>query len=494
MLIDKVIYCLHAQRIKELVVMKRNLIIYILLFLLYIPLKLFSTVVEVPYPYNIPQKKFFPTIAYFKSMWAKKTLSEEQFPIRAFINGYVLFEAFCDNRQADTLSSGLILYAPKQKLLDPIGQDINSVGSFNSSMLQTRGRLKIYGPKVLDAETFGYIEVDCIAMTGSTELSFAGLSNIFNRLRTRHVYMKLTWKDMATTLLTGVFFHPIRLAHIDIEPKIVSKNMGSPIHPTARSLQIRYTKNWNNQFNILVAALTEYFEFYLSPGPDGPDDTYIRQSLMPMFSVQAWFGPTNTQYIFGTGFDIKRLMPRLVTDKCFVTRETITSCAFNIFAKLTAEPLSVRTQFIWAQNGADFGMLGGYAVSSIDPITDRRSYTNIQVLSYWIDFNLDKTISPGLFGGFTKNLGTGAPIIPSIVNTQTGEQESLLYTFSPISSNIKYMARIVPHLRIHFKPMTLGAEVEWTRAGYGTVMPSGNIENVQPVSNIRVTVGTYFFF
>lgn len=473
--------------------MKRNHIVYIFLLLLCIPLQLVSTIVEIPYPYNIPQKKFFPTVAYFTSMWAKKTLSEEQFPVRAFLDGYVLFEAFWDNRQVDTVSNKLILYAPKPKLLDPTGQDINAVGNFSTSTLQTRGRLKVYGPKVSEAETFGYIEVDCIA-TNITVLSFAGLTNTFNRLRTRHAYMKLTWKDIATTLLTGVFFHPIRLAHIDIEPKVISTNMGSPIHPTARSLQIRYTKNWNNKFNILAAALTEYLYFYVSPGPDGPDDIYIRRSLMPMFSVQAWFGPTNTHYICGMGFDIKRLMPRLVTDKCFVTRETITSCAFNIFAKLTAEPLSVRTQFVWAQNGADFGMLGGYAVSSIDPITDRRSYTNIQVLSYWIDFNLDKTISPGLFGGFTRALGTGAPIIPSIINKQTGEQESLLYTFSPISSNIKYMARIVPHLRIHFKPMTLGAEVEWTRAGYGTVMPSGNIENVQPVSNIRVTVGTYFFF
>ena len=136
-------------------------------------------------------------------------------------------------------------------------------------------------------------------------------------------------------------------------------------------------------------------------------------------------------------------------------------------------------------------MLGGYVVKCLNPDTNEQTYTNIRTMSYWIDFNLDKKISPGLFGGYTRSLGAAGPVIPSYTNPLTGITESLVYARG---GKIKYMARLVPRIRFNIKPFVFGSEIEWTRTGFGTMMPSGRIENVIPVSNVRFILASYFFY
>lgn len=444
-------------------------------------------------PHIIQTKQEFPWTAFFRSLYSRKELALGKFPIKGFIDGYVVNEPFWDTRQIIGQGDGLALFTPRRKVIGANGEDINAVGCFSMTPLQTRIRVRLYGPTVLGAETVGLIAAD-----------FFDTGDLLTRMRNRLAYMKLTWKEDGAELMLGQFYHPIRLAHLDLEPKVLSKNRGAPLHPDVRSPQIRFCKHWPNYLNLVATALTELRPPSL--GPIGATTKYLRRSLMPAFSVQLWMGPMNTDYVFGAGFDVKRLIPRLVTDQCVSTREPINSIAFNIFSKITAEPLSVRTQFAWVQNGADYRMLGGYAVSSIDPLTDEQTYTNIHVLSYWVDFNLDKKISPGLFGGITKNLGTGTPIvlppsgqIPGTIETAAGIlgatdtslSETTVFALGP---EIKYMAKVSPRIRFHFKPVILGAELEWTRSGFGTLKASGQIEDVEPVSNVRLLLASYFYF
>ncbi len=441
----------------------------------------------------IQTKQEFPWTAFFRSLYARKELSLGKFPIQAVIDGYVVHEPFWDTRQIVGQGNGLALFTPRRKDIGTGGKDKNADGCFSMSPIATRMRVRLYGPTVLGAETFGLISAD-----------FFDTGDLLTRMRNRLAYMKLTWKEEGAHVILGQFYHPIRLAHLDLDPKVLSKNRGAPIHPDIRTTQMRFSKGWPNKLNLVLTALTELRPPSL--GPLGATTKYLRHSLMPAMNVQLWVGPMDTDYVFGVGFDIKRLIPRLVTDQCVRTREPINSVAFNVFSKITAEPLSIRTQFAWVQNGADYRMLGGYAVSSIDPLTDKQTYTNISVLSYWVDFNLDKKISPGLFGGITKNLGTGEPIIlpasgqiPGTLETLSGTlgasepsiSESTVFALGP---EIKYMAKVSPRIRFHFKPVILGAELEWTRTGFGTLKRSGKIEDVESVSNVRLLLASYFFF
>lgn len=437
----------------------------------------YSAIFDISEPYEIQKKRTFPWTAFFRSLYARKELALGKYPIKAEVSGYILAEEFWDTRQVITGAGGLQLFAPRRRDCDPRGKDINNIGEFSMSPLETRARAKIYGPKILGAESFALIEAD-----------FVGSGDVLARVRDRHAYMKLTWKETEATLWFGQYYHPIRLAHLDLDPKVIGRARGAPVHPNVRDPQIRFTKGWKNNFNLVITALAQLRA--RSRGPEGTSSVYVRRSMMPIFNVQFWLGPLSTKYVFGVGFDIKRIMPRLVTDKCVRTRETLTSVAFDIYAKLTAEPLSVRTQFVWGQNTADYGMIGGYVVRSIDPRTDKRTYSNLNVMTYWIDFNVDKKFSPGLFGGLTKNLGASTPVIPSITNSE-GETESLIYARGP---DIKYMAKVIPRFRYHWRPIVFGAEVEWTRVGYGMLNTCGKYEKVVPVSDVRLILATYFFF
>lgn len=450
----------------------------------------FGAIFDYARPFTAQQKEWWPWIGFFNSMFARKELATGNYPVYAEISGYVAYVPFWDTRQVDSLHEGLFLFAPKEIRCDPNGKDINAVGQFNMSVIDSRGRAKLYGPMVLGAETFGYIEFDFIGNESlNPNVNLIGTDIVASRLHCRLAHLKLTWKEAQVYMLTGHYFHPIRLAHIDLDPKVISHNIGAPLHSNVRVSQFKIGKSWHNDLHLEVIAMAEFdvTDF----GPLGPSRTYFQRSMTPMMDVRLWLGSEDTDHLIGVGFDIKRIMPRLVTNKCFRTRETLTSVAFDIYAKLTANPLSVRTQFIWAQNAANYNMLGGYAVSCIDPCTDRYTYTNINTLSYWIDFNVDTKISPGLFGGYSKILGTGSPIIPSLTNELTGKTESLVYARG---DSIAYMARLVPRIRFNIKPMVFGAELEWTRAGYGTMQPSGKITDIQPVSNVRFILASYYFF
>lgn len=438
----------------------------------------FGAIFDYARPFTAQQKEWWPWIGFFNSMFARKELATGNYPVYAEISGYVAYVPFWDTRQVDSIFEGLFLFAPKPVVYDPICKDINGTGQCNMVVMETRGRAKLYGPKVLGANSFGYIEAD-----------FLGTDVVASRLRCRLAFLKLTWEDAGTYMITGQYYHPIRLAHIDLDPKVISRNAGAPIHPNVRTPQFKIGKHWQNNLNLEFIAMGEFdiTDF----GPIGPASVYVRRSLTPMMDIRLWIGPESTKHLIGVGFDIKRIMPRLVTNACVRTRETLTSVAFDVYAKLTAEPLSIRTQFVWAQNAAYYNMLGGYAVKCIDPVTDQRTYTNMNTLSYWIDFNIDKKISPGFFGGYSKVLGTSSPITPTYTDPLTGTTESLVYGRTP---NIKYMARLVPRIRFNIKPVVFGGELEWTRAGYGTIQTSGHITNIKPVSNVRVLLSSYYFF
>lgn len=466
---------------------KRNLLLIILLCW---SNGFFAAIFDFGHPFKPAQKHWFPWNGYFNSMYALKELDTGKYPVKAEISGYILHEPFWDSRQVDSLHEGLFLFAPKKIKCDPTGKDINAVGRFNMVVIESRGRAKLFGPMVLGAESFGYLEIDFIGTERvDPSVDLVGTDVVASRVHGRLGYLKLTWQEAQVYMITGHYFHPIRLAHIDLDPKVISNNVGAPLHSNARTTQFKIGKSWENDLHFEFIAMAEFDVTDL--GPLGPDSVYLRRSMTPMMDVRLWLGPEDTDRLIGVGFDIKRIMPRLVTDKCVRTRETLTSVAFDMYAKLTAKPLSVRTQFIWAQNAANYNMLGGYAVKCIDPETDIRTYTNINTLSYWIDFNLDKKISPGLFGGYSKVLGTSSPITPTYTNPLTGITESLVYARG---KNIAYMARLVPRIRFNIKPMVFGAELEWTRAGYGTMQTSGKITNVQPVSNVRFILASYYFF
>ena len=167
---------------------------------------------------------------------------------------------------------------------------------------------------------------------------------------------------------------------------------------------------------------------------------------------------------------------------------------FFAFNTIKFGPLEIRSQLTYAQNANYLAMISGFAVSSLNPTTDERKYTNLSSINYWVDINIDRKIEPGLFVGIGKNLGARRNIIQCIFDPATGEEEKTIYGLFDDGDQIDTIFRVSPRVRFHLLPIDFAAEVQYTRAAYGCINNRGRIENVDPVANTRLIFTAYYYF
>jgi hypothetical protein len=125
-------------------------------------------------------------------------------------------------------------------------------------------------------------------------------------------------------------------------------------------------------------------------------------------------------------------------------------------------------------------MIGGYAVSGINPVSEIKTYTNLKTANFWADLtsNGGKVVF-GLFTGFSKNLGAQDPI--------TG-------TFYGRGNNIDHVFRVSPRASVTEGRLTFAAEIESTTVAYGTMQSSGKVTNTNNISNLRILLCTIYKF
>lgn len=326
----------------------------------------------------------------------EQEIAEEPQLFTVYFSGYVKPEFFWDSRQNVGCRNDQLLIYPEPKELDRCGRDIQAHPEYGMIALESRVRAEIIGPDVLGAQAKGYIEAD-----------FWGISDkTLNVFRMRHAYTNLNWEKIS--LLFGQYWHPMYVP--ECAPDTIACNGGAPIDPFKRSPQIRFTRRFK-PFEITIAALSEVN--FTNDGPIGPSCTYIHNAVIPNLSAQLqgrW-----SDHICGLVVDCKRLVPRLKSDLNVKVEESIYSASFAVYAAFNWETFALRLKGTFGQNCADHGMLGGYAVHTIQPESDKRTYTNLNSFGVWADFNrANSKIEPGCFIGYTKNLGASKTIIPSI--------------------------------------------------------------------------------
>lgn len=404
----------------------------------------------------------------------EKKLHVVQAPFPIKISGYVKHESFWDTRQVVGFGDDQDLLYPEKKKLDPNCVDINAKGQYDMVAIQTRMRFEITGPQVKNAQTRGVIEYD-----------FFGKSDILNIVRMRHAHFFLTWNS--TEILAGQAYHPLYV--IGADPRTLSFNTGVPIDTFSRVPQFRVTWAATPHLNVIFCASTELD--IPSDGPIGFSTTYLRNAVLPMidFQLQAHWDDN----MFGAGFDFKQIQPRLETNTGFKAYERLSSFIAIAYSVMRWESFNMRNKVIFVQNGTDQLMTGGYAVDCIDPITDRRSYTNLNGIAAWNDSEITKytSIIPGWFIGFIKNLGAGRPIFPDVVDSEGIVTERRIFGRG---TDLDYVFRISPRIQWIVNNFMFGVELEYTRAGYGTIDDcNGKVIDLEPVSNTRLLVTLYYY-
>jgi hypothetical protein len=394
-------------------------------------------------------------------------------------SGFVKTDIFYDSRQTVNIREGHFLLYPENISSDADNNDINAKSNFNILSIQSRLKGTITGPEAFGAKTSGVIEADFF---GNENSSFSDL----NGFRLRHAFLKMNWKS--TELLVGQYWHPMFIA--ESFPGVVSFNTGSPFQPFSRNPQIRITKSAGN---IKVIGVLFSQRDFTSTGPQYTfsgnkytqsvvaSSKYIRNSSMPNAHLQVQITPDSTENLFGAGVDYKTILPDLYTvnnarSKKFTSSELLPSVSAIAFAKLKFSPLTIRIEAVYAQNGYDMVMTGGYAVSNVaDTATGTRHFTNLNTASIWLDATTNgKKIQGGLFAGYLKNMGSSDIIETSDIFAR--------------GSDIASVYRIAPRLIFISGKAEIALEAEYTSAAYGkfTVNTKGTVSDSKSVNNIRV--------
>lgn len=380
--------------------------------------------------------------------------------------GFIKTDIFYDSRQSSAsngVREGHYYLFPDNVLYDVSGNDINANPSLHMLSIQSRLVGKISGPDAFGAKTSGLIEGEFFGTSESD----------INGFRLRQAYVKLDWTK--TSLLIGQTWHP--MFPVESFPGTISFNTGAPFIPFSRNPQIRVTQKLGES-SISLSAYGQ--RDFTSPGPTGSGNKYLRNNCLPGLNIRL-SAPAGDYFSAWAGVDYKTLRPELVTSANVESDATISS--FSAFAtmKITSSPVNISMMGIYGQNASDLVMIGGYAVSEItDPVTQIKTYTNLNTASYWADLktNGEKVVF-GFFTGYTKNLGSGDLITGAVYGRGT---------------NIDHVFRISPRVMVTEGRLTFAAEVERTTAAYGTAQPNGKVINTNNVTNLRILFSTIYKF
>ena len=405
-------------------------------------------------------------------------------------SGFVNTDIFYDSRQTVMARDGDWLFYPENIKKDANGKDINAKGTFNILSILTRLTGTITGPEIFKAKTSGVIEGE---FYGNAQASI-------NSFRLRHAYVRLTWKT--TELLMGQYWHPLFVP--GCFPETISLNTGAPFLAFARNPQVRVAQKLGN-FRLMVAAGTQLDAS--STGPDGASTKYLRNSILPELTFQVQYDlkneKANTEFLIGASVDYLVLTPRIYSNftkriaydtvingitkhvaadtSSYKTDAKASSLITNLFVKLQLPAVTIKAGALYGGNCYAINMMGGYAVKSVvDPAKGFVDYTSINTAAVWADFKTNgKKWSPGIFGGFSKNLGADANITGPVYSR---------------GSNIDYLYRVAPRLSLTVKKIKFATELDYTVAAYGTMNKKGSVSNSKEVGNFRVLLAVYYYF
>jgi len=414
----------------------------------------------------------FSVLFFSQSLFSQEKKEEPKFGIK--FSGFVKTDAFYDTRQTVNIREGHFLLYPEATYFDANKKDINAKSNFNMLSIQSRLKGAISGPDAFGAKTSGVLEADFF---GNENASFSDV----NGFRIRHAFVKMNWKS--TELLVGQYWHPMFIS--ESFPAVISFNTGAPFQPFSRNPQIRLTKSLGG-LKVIACVFTQ--RDFTSTGPDGGSSKYLRNSSIPNAHLQLQYKLDSLNLLFGAGVDYKSITPELYTTnitgtKKYASEQTLNSLSAVGFVNLKLKPISIKLEGIYAQNAFDMVMIGGYGVKQVsDTATGAKEFTNLNTASLWADFQTNgKKVQFGLFGGYTKNMGSNDSIKGAIYGRGT---------------NIDYVYRVAPRVVFISGKLNIALETEYTFAMYGLKNGNGKgkVTNGSAISNTRALLSFIYNF
>lgn len=386
--------------------------------------------------------------------------------VKIELSGFVSAEAIFDTRKVVSARDGDVLLYPAPEILDAKGKDINKGGSFNFVSIHSRLRAKTtpYG-------LWGG------SITALLECDFVGTSNDkVSMVRMRHAMLQFT--KGRSTIIAGQYWHPMFVT--SCFPEISSWGAAVPVAVLSRNPQIRYAYAFAPQFRGSIAVLSQVD--FKSTGPNGANSEYLRNTSTPEFDAHLEYGDPS-RCVVGVVGGTKALKPREINAIGNQTDESIRTYHALAYASLKTSKMHYKLQGIYAEDGYNMLMIGGYGVSGIDDKTGAFSYEPIASATVWGEMasRYEGTVNFGIFAGYSENLGANKEMVSSTDVYARG-------------ADVKNVWRVAPRIILGYKKFQFMAEVNQTFANYGTPNKKMEVEDAERVGNTRFQLHLKYSF
>jgi len=442
-----------------------------------------------------------------------EVVAKKEKPFKVDLSGYVRLDAFLDSRQNVDYWKGIDYSYPKPAVYDKNQEDINEKAQFTMVPFG-KISIKVTGPELRGAKTSAVIKSD-IPGKFRTEQVSDHVHDPFGMFRYQHGYLNLEWEK--TELLAGVYYSPLVL--LELCADTVSINAGEFFDPFNYSSMVR------------VRHKADPFEFVFAVHKLFWYDQW-RDSLAPSL-----YGQVNVnigEHLVCGGVNMDVVTPRIETDPALAENlvsvstvddfsdllndagskipshgykeaESVTHFAAFVGTALKKNNVTWKHRLTYAENPFLYTLIGGLGICARNPKTDHRKWTKTRSISYWTELShMTKDRELGVFFGYTKNLGSRHKLVNNVTTTEllghlVKREESATDPFIVIAEgkNIDHAFRVQPRIRFFHGPVTIGFEVEYTRAAYGTPNHCARIEDVTnctKVSNTRAIASVVYAF
>lgn len=378
--------------------------------------------------------------------------------------GFVRGDLFYNTRANMAPVDGNFYLYPLDKKPDADGKDLNAGPNGSFYTFTSRLGVDVTGPNIGTARSSAKIEVD-----------FGGFSSSNTMLRIRQAYVALDWEK--SQVLIGQTWHPL---FGSVCPDILNLSTGAPFQPFNREPQIRYQYK-AGKVKLTASALWQLQ--YLSSGPNGMSEEYIKNSCVPEFYAGADYTSGNG-WLAGGGVHLISLKPRTSSvwnEKTYKVNERMTTFSYEAHVKYTGRNFAFAAKSLMASCLDHTALIGGYGISSINPDNGEQEYTPFRHSTSWVNFTYGTKWKGHFFAGYTKNMGT-ADALASATKYGMG-----LDIDQVCSTNIAFSYNL-PHWQI-------GMEYMPTTAWYGdTDRASGKVVNTHSVTNHRILGLVMYYF
>lgn len=391
--------------------------------------------------------------------FAQQSASDFSFKFYGRIRGDLFYNSRANEESVD----GLFYSYPKDINPDADGNDLNASPQSNFYTIYTRMGVNINGPVLGKAATAANVELD-----------FRGSGSTMAVVRLRQAYVNFDWGK--SQVLVGQTWHPL---FGEVSPSVLNLSTGSPFQPFNRSPMLRYT--YSGVHGVKLTGALIWQSQYNSDGPDGKSHKYLKNGMIP--EIFAGVDYRGKNWIAGLSADMLSISPRrtsTVDGRLYKVNERVSSFSFEAHAKWSPALWSLSAKTVLANNLTHCSMPGGFAVTSVDPVTGRCSYKPFTHSMSWVNVVWGAKWQPGVFFGFLKNLGTDEKITGNVYGT---------------GSDVDRVMNVSAQLSYNIANWKMGMEVMPSTAWYGTLdRNDGRVRDTHSVTNWRVLAAFIYTF